>query len=69
MKVGDLIKIKDGEAPRNGRGYGTILMFDMHKHEHISKVLWNTGKSGWILTKRIEFINTRMQIEQKRSII
>jgi len=57
MKVGDLVRLKDFEVPRNGRSNGTILLFDMYKREVISKVLWNTGKSGWILTKRIELIS------------
>ena len=61
MKVGELIRLKDGEEPRNGREAGTVLMFDIYKddgraQERITKVLWNTGKVGWVLTKRIELI-------------
>ena len=57
MKIGDLIRLKAGEVPRNGREFGTVLLLDMYKHELMSKVLWNTGKAGWILTKRTEIIS------------
>jgi hypothetical protein len=61
MKVGDLIKLKAGEEPRNGRDVGTVLDFDAYIGslgvEPMASVLWDTGKSGWILTDRIEVIS------------
>ena len=57
MKPGDLVRLKNGETPRNGRGVGAILRHDMFKREQITRVLWNTGNPGWILTKRIELVS------------
>ena len=63
MKVGDLVKLKEGEMPRRHREFGTILDFDVYVGslgaEHMASVLWNTGKNGWILTNRIEVINEK----------
>ena len=48
MKVGDLVKLKEGEEPRNRREVGTILDFDAYIEslgmEPVANVLWNTGK-------------------------
>lgn len=61
MKVGDLIKLRDGEAPRRSRDFGTVLAFDAYYGsrglEPMAQVLWNTGKTGWILTSRINVVN------------
>ena len=61
MKIGDLIKLKEGEEPRNRREFGTILNFDSYigsvGMESMAEVLWDTGKTGWILTSRVEVIN------------
>ena len=63
MKVGDLIKLKAGEEPRNNRETGTVLKLDIRigsralVKEQLIEVLWNTGKIGWILSKRTEVIN------------
>ena len=63
MKVGDLIKLKAGEEPRNNRETGTVLKLG-HRiasraldKEQIAEVLWNTGQIGWILSKRTEVIS------------
>jgi hypothetical protein len=61
MKVGDLVKLKEGEKPRNKREVGTILSFDVYTgsfgSEKMANILWNTGNPGWILAARIEVIN------------
>ena len=63
MKVGDLIKLKAGEYPRNNREVGTVLKLEIRIHtrdqdkEEIAEVLWDTGKIGWILSKRTEVIS------------
>jgi len=63
VKVGDLVKLKEGEKPRNRREVGTILDFDAYigslGMEPMANVLWNTGKPGWILTNRIEVLNDK----------
>jgi hypothetical protein len=61
VKVGDLVKLREGEEPRNKREVGTILGFDSYigslGMEPMANVLWNTGKPGWILTTRIKVIS------------
>jgi hypothetical protein len=60
IKKGDLVKLKEGEEPRNKRDVGTALKFDVYCSpsgiERMVEVLWNTGKVGWILTNRVEVI-------------
>ena len=61
MKIGDLIKLKTGEEPRNERETGTILKLDKYTRQTVQQqlieVLWNTGKIGWILAKRTEVLS------------
>jgi len=61
IQRGDLVKLKEGEEPRNKRDIGTALQFDVYCSEagieRMVEVLWNTGKAGWILAKRVEVIN------------
>ena len=61
MKVGDLVKLKVGEEPRNKREIGTVIQLDAYitslGMEPMIEVLWNTGKTGWILAERIEVLS------------
>jgi hypothetical protein len=69
MNPGDLIRLKRGEKPRNNRAFGTILKLDFYsrniaqfeKHEDnnldkVAQVLWDNGKTGWVLIRRVELI-------------
>ena len=61
MKTGDLIKFKLTENSVDDRSLGVLIEFDTYVGsmgaEDLSRVLWNTGETGWILSERIEVIN------------
>jgi hypothetical protein len=60
MKIGDLVRMKKDEEPRNGRETGTLLSWSVYEGslgiEPMAEVLWNTDKVGFILSERIEVI-------------
>ena len=63
MKIGELVKINDLNEDDPQRMIGTIVKHDIYDSrfgksgEKISEVLWNSGKLGWILTRRLEKVN------------
>ena len=61
MQIGDIIRLKPGQVPRQNREMGTVLAFDAIISsigmDATVEVLWTTGKVGWILQNRIEVID------------
>ena len=63
MNIGDLVKINDLNEPDSKRMIGTIIKFDVYDKQftghgdQISEVLWNSGHSSWVLSKRLDVIN------------
>ena len=64
MKIGELVRINDLNETDPQRMIGTIVRHDIYDSqfdktgEKISEVLWNSGKLGWILTSRLDIVDS-----------
>ncbi len=54
MEIGELIALKAGEQPRYDREFGAVI--GPTRDPTLTRVFWNTGYTGYILSNRIERI-------------